>query len=145
MTVASRSARGVGFGLRWDFLESAADGLPDWVGPVEVTPDNYTKGSPRWRALERIRERHTFLSHGLALDLGGLDPLDERYIGAIRAFLDQGSEIRAAVTEAARQRLRPVLATAITDAAGFLPMAKKAPLNSRVSSMITTCGGTEPL
>ncbi len=44
-------------------------------------------------------------------------------VSAIRTFLDNGKSIREAVSLAARQRLRPVLATAITDAVGFIPMA----------------------
>lgn len=44
-------------------------------------------------------------------------------VTAIRDFLQSGSTLSTAVTSAARQRLRPVLATAVTDAVGFLPMA----------------------
>ena len=44
-------------------------------------------------------------------------------VSAIRTFLDDGKPLRDAATLAARQRLRPVLATAITDAVGFIPMA----------------------
>ena len=44
-------------------------------------------------------------------------------VSAIRTFLDDGKPLREAVMLAARQRLRPVLATAITDAVGFIPMA----------------------
>ena len=44
-------------------------------------------------------------------------------VSAIRKFLDSGYGLQHAVTHAARQRLRPVLATAITDAVGFVPMA----------------------
>ncbi len=56
--------------------------------------------------------------------LGGIAVLNGQIlVSAIRSFLDQGHDLRSAVTDAARQRLRPVLATAITDAVGFLPMA----------------------
>ena len=44
-------------------------------------------------------------------------------VSAIRTFLDDGKPLREATTLAACQRLRPVLATAITDAVGFIPMA----------------------
>ena len=44
-------------------------------------------------------------------------------VSAIRTFLDNGKSVREAASLAARQRLRPVLATAITDAVGFIPMA----------------------
>lgn len=44
-------------------------------------------------------------------------------IAAIRSMIDDGMALRQAVVAASRQRLIPVLATAITDAVGFLPMA----------------------
>ena len=44
-------------------------------------------------------------------------------IAAIRSMIDNGMALRQAVIAASRQRLIPVLATAITDAVGFLPMA----------------------
>ena len=44
-------------------------------------------------------------------------------IAAIRNQLAEGLAVQQAVIVAAKQRLVPVLATAITDAVGFLPMA----------------------
>lgn len=44
-------------------------------------------------------------------------------VSAIRSFRIDGLPIHEAVVEAGKQRLRPVLATGITDAVGFLPMA----------------------
>jgi len=44
-------------------------------------------------------------------------------VSAIRNFQNSGYSFTHAITHAARQRLRPVLATAITDAVGFVPMA----------------------
>lgn len=59
-------------------------------------------------------------------------------VSAIRSFLNQGRELRTAVTDAARQRLRPVLATAITDAAGFLPMAISTGVGAEVQRPLAT-------
>lgn len=71
--------------------------------------------------------------------LGGIAVLNGQIlVSAIRVFLDQGSELRAAVTEAARQRLRPVLATAITDAVGFLPMAISTGVGAEVQRPLAT-------
>jgi len=47
-------------------------------------------------------------------------------IEAIRDFRRDGRAIGEAITEGAKQRLKPVLATAVTDAVGFLPMALSA-------------------
>jgi cobalt-zinc-cadmium resistance protein CzcA len=53
-------------------------------------------------------------------------------------FLAQGDEFRSAVTEAAQQRLRPVLATASTAAAGFLPMAISTGVGAEVQRPLAT-------
>ena len=44
-------------------------------------------------------------------------------VTAIRKFIKSGDSLQQAITHAAHQRLKPVLATAITDAVGFIPMA----------------------
>lgn len=59
-------------------------------------------------------------------------------IAAIRSFLEGDKPIREAVIEAAKQRLRPVLATAITDAAGFVPMALSTGVGAEVQRPIAT-------
>ncbi len=71
--------------------------------------------------------------------LGGIAVLNGQIlVSAIRSFLDQGRDLRAAVTEAAQQRLRPVLATAITDAVGFLPMAISTGVGAEVQRPLAT-------
>lgn len=59
-------------------------------------------------------------------------------IEAIRSHLDEGESIVTAVTSAAKQRLKPVLATAITDAAGFLPMALSTGVGAEVQRPLAT-------
>jgi cobalt-zinc-cadmium resistance protein CzcA len=59
-------------------------------------------------------------------------------VAAIRTMRDQGASVRDAVTTAARQRLRPVLATAITDAVGFLPMAVSTGVGAEVQRPLAT-------
>jgi len=71
--------------------------------------------------------------------LGGIAVLNGQIlVTAIRSYLARGKELRAAVTEAARQRLRPVLATAITDAVGFLPMAISTGVGAEVQRPLAT-------
>lgn len=71
--------------------------------------------------------------------LGGIAVLNGQIlVSAIRAFLDQGTELRVAVLEATKQRLRPVLATAITDAVGFLPMAISTGVGAEVQRPLAT-------
>ena len=59
-------------------------------------------------------------------------------IEAIRSNLQDTPDAVAAVKNAATQRLRPVLATAITDAIGFLPMAISTGVGSEVQKPLAT-------
>jgi len=59
-------------------------------------------------------------------------------VAAIRSFLKEGLALQVAVMSAAKQRLRPVLATAITDAAGFIPMAISTGIGAEVQRPLAT-------
>ena len=59
-------------------------------------------------------------------------------IEAIREQLDGGAPLGSAIIEAAKMRLRPVLATGITDAVGFLPMAISTGVGSEVQRPLAT-------
>ena len=59
-------------------------------------------------------------------------------IEAIREQLTTGKPVGAAVIEAAKTRLRPVLATGITDAVGFFPMAISTGVGSEVQRPLAT-------
>jgi cobalt-zinc-cadmium resistance protein CzcA len=80
--------------------------------------------------------------------LSGIAVLDGQVlVSTIRTLRKQGLPLGEAVIGAAKQRLRPVLATSITDAAGFIPMAistgvgaeVQRPLATVVIGGITTC------
>lgn len=57
---------------------------------------------------------------------------------AIRGFLREGQAMGSAVINAAHQRLKPVLATAVTDALGFLPMALATGMGAEVQRPLAT-------
>jgi len=59
-------------------------------------------------------------------------------IEAIRNLLQEGKDTASAAKDAALQRLRPVLATAITDAVGFLPMAVSTGVGAEVQKPLAT-------
>jgi cobalt-zinc-cadmium resistance protein CzcA len=59
-------------------------------------------------------------------------------VSAIKTIRDEGAHLGDAVTTAARQRLRPVLATAVTDAVGFLPMAVSTGVGAEVQRPLAT-------
>ncbi|MGQ9364724.1 MNIO family bufferin maturase [Azospirillum sp. ST 5-10] len=83
------AVRGFGLGLRPAHYEAIAATRPrvDWF---EALTENYLGpgGSPlRW--LERIRADWPVVLHGVALDVGGADPLDMAYLRAVRALADR--------------------------------------------------------
>ncbi|MBX7257000.1 MAG: CusA/CzcA family heavy metal efflux RND transporter [Candidatus Hydrogenedentes bacterium] len=59
-------------------------------------------------------------------------------VSAIRGYRKQGLSLLHAVLEGGKQRLRPVLATAITDAAGFIPMAMSTGVGAEVQRPLAT-------
>ncbi len=59
-------------------------------------------------------------------------------IEAIRESLRSGLPRREAIIQAGKTRLRPVLATAITDAAGFIPMAISTGVGSEIQRPLAT-------
>lgn len=59
-------------------------------------------------------------------------------VGTIHTLRQQGTPLLEAVTSGARLRLIPVLATAITDAVGFLPMALSTGIGAEVQRPLAT-------
>jgi len=59
-------------------------------------------------------------------------------VSTIRTCLEEGLQTAEAVVHAAKIRLRPVLATAITDAAGFIPMAVSTGVGAEVQRPLAT-------
>ncbi|MCC6523127.1 MAG: DUF692 domain-containing protein [Polyangiaceae bacterium] len=85
---------GVGLGLRWEFIEDLVDRVEAGRAPelpfLEVHPENYLgRGGYVREALEFLAERYPILTHGLTLDIGGVEPLDQAYLRALRAFLER--------------------------------------------------------
>lgn len=59
-------------------------------------------------------------------------------VSAIQLYLKEGNDLLNSVTLGATQRLRPVLATAITDAVGFIPMAISTGIGAEVQKPLAT-------
>ncbi|MBN2327961.1 MAG: efflux RND transporter permease subunit [Candidatus Omnitrophica bacterium] len=71
--------------------------------------------------------------------LSGIAVLNGQVLAAaIQSMLKDGRQLKDAVLQAAQQRLRPVLATAITDAAGFIPMAISTGVGAEVQRPLAT-------
>jgi cobalt-zinc-cadmium resistance protein CzcA len=71
--------------------------------------------------------------------LAGLAVLNGQVlVAAIRSFLESGHTMAESVKGAAKQRLLPVVATAVVDAAGFLPMALSSGVGAEVQRPLAT-------
>jgi len=71
--------------------------------------------------------------------LSGLAVMDGQVlVVAIRGFVDSGRPIRDAVIDGGCRRLMPVLATSVTDAVGFLPMALSTGVGAEVQRPLAT-------
>jgi uncharacterized protein (UPF0276 family) len=82
--------RGVGLGLRWEFLDEVLEGPPLDVAFFEVSPENYMRrGGYYPAALERIGERYPLVTHGLTLSLGSADEPDAAFVRDLRAELER--------------------------------------------------------
>ncbi len=80
---------GYGVGLRAEHYEHILTQRPavDWF---EALTENYldTAGQPL-RVLESVRRDYAVALHGVALSIGGTDPLDRRYLARLRALIDR--------------------------------------------------------
>jgi hypothetical protein len=78
--------RGVGLGLRWEFLEEVVAGPLLPIDFFEVSPENYMRrGGYYPEQLERISERYPLVTHGLTLSIGAADEPDARYLAELRS------------------------------------------------------------
>jgi uncharacterized protein (UPF0276 family) len=97
----SAAVRGVGLGLRWEFIDAMVRRTIDdeenprpgavhanGVDFIEVCPENYIRrGGQQPELLDWLASRYPVVTHGLTMSLGGFDPLDEAYLGELQAFV----------------------------------------------------------
>lgn len=78
--------QGFGLGLRAEHYREFVDG-PQAVDWLEILSDNYlvAGGKPLY-FLDRIRRDYPMVMHGVALSIGGSDPLDREYLQALKAL-----------------------------------------------------------
>jgi len=80
---------GFGVGLRADHYDDVLSGSKgaDWF---EAITENYidTKGRPM-AVLDAVRRDYPIGLHGVGLSIGSVDPLDRRYLQALRALVDR--------------------------------------------------------
>jgi len=79
---------GAGLGLRRSILAQVVDAPPQKVGFYEVAPENWiTIGGKLGKRFRAMTERFDFICHGLSLSLGSTDPLDEKLVRDVKAFM----------------------------------------------------------
>jgi uncharacterized protein len=81
-----------GLGLRRALMSSLAD-LPNGaIDFVEVAPENWINvGGRLGKQFRQFAERYPVYLHGLSLNIGGIAPLDEELVRAIKIFMDEFS------------------------------------------------------
>ena len=90
MNTTQNLVQGAGLGLRRAFLDKIAANPPENVGFYEVAPENWiTVGGKLGRQFRSMTERFDFVCHGLSLSLGSTDPLDERFVNEVKAFMTE--------------------------------------------------------
>jgi uncharacterized protein len=88
--MSAERIRGVGLGLRWEFLDDVLEGPPLDVAFFEVSPENYMRrGGYYPAALERIGERYPLVTHGLTLSLGSADEPDAEFVRDLLVELER--------------------------------------------------------
>lgn len=79
----------VGLGLRPEHAAAWSAGVPG-VGFTEIHAENYMMaGGPALRFLDVVAERYPLSLHGVALSLGGEDPLDLDHLGRLKKLIDR--------------------------------------------------------
>jgi uncharacterized protein len=85
----SRLPAGTGVGLKPQHWQQVLDG-PTPLRFFEVHAENYmVDGGPFPHMLERVRRDYPLSLHGVALSIGGEEPLDERHLGRLAALVER--------------------------------------------------------
>ena len=80
----NRTLHGFGLGLRRQHYAALLGGDDDAVDWLEIVSENFLVDGGRPLAmLDRFAERWPLAMHGVALDIGGSDPLDHDYLRAL--------------------------------------------------------------
>lgn len=77
-----------GLGLRQEHVEDFLSS-PIPIDFLEVAPENWMcVGGKLEKKFKQLRERYTFICHGLSLSLGGFKALDKKFLKELKQFLN---------------------------------------------------------
>ncbi|MBE7635676.1 DUF692 family protein [Sneathiella sp. P13V-1] len=86
-TIRSGLPFGVGVGLKREHLPGLRDN-PNQIQFVEVHAENFMDGGPQLELLKDISKIWPVSIHGVALSLGGEDPLDKDHLRRLKHLID---------------------------------------------------------
>ena len=79
-----KSIAGIGLGLRRAFARELIAAEDPGIDFLEVTPENWMfYGGRHRKTLQAAAERWPITPHGVSLNIGGLEPLDDEYLGGL--------------------------------------------------------------
>lgn len=85
-----KAISGAGLGLRREMLDELLPALPGEVDFWEVAPENWIPLGGKFNEdFERCAKQASLTTHGLSLSIGGPDPLDHRFLNAVKHFLER--------------------------------------------------------
>lgn len=86
----SSHIKGVGLGLRREFLDDLSKLDPKPVDFLEIAPENWMYvGGRRGKKFEAYAELYPIVCHGLSLSVGGPAPLDFQFLDALKTFFNK--------------------------------------------------------
>lgn len=90
----NRTLHGFGLGLRPQHYAALLDGPDHVVDWLEIVSENFLVDGGRPLAmLDRFAERWPLAMHGVALDIGGSDPLDRDYLRALATLAKRAKPV----------------------------------------------------
>ncbi len=92
MSAASYSVSGAGLGLRRSLIKEINNSDAGAIDFLETAPENWIGIGGRIKEeFEYLVERYPLVCHGLSLSLGSPDPLDRKFLGRVKDFIEQYS------------------------------------------------------
>lgn len=89
MSAQSREFHGAGLGLRRALMGPLLSMDHGSVDFLEAAPENWIGVGGRFgKQFRKLAERYPVVLHGLSLDIGGPDPVDEDLVRAVRSLMD---------------------------------------------------------
>ncbi|MFK5951145.1 MAG: DUF692 domain-containing protein [Methylococcales bacterium] len=90
MKTVTNLVQNAGLGLRRSFLTEIIKTPPKNISFYEVAPENWmTLGGKLGKQFRAMTEQFDFICHGLSLSIGSTDPLDEKFVKAVKDFMHQ--------------------------------------------------------